>query len=209
MSVFIDSLQYCDLSEARLREMRDGGLDAVHVTVCYHENFRETTDNIARWNDLFRRHGDLIQPGRTANDVQQAKAAGRTAIFFGLQNCTPMEGDIRLLEILHTLGVRFMQLAYNQQSLLASGCFEDNDNGVSRAGREAIAEMNRLGMVVDLSHAAERSMLEAMEISSRPTVVTHANPAFWHNAAAIYLMLSCALWRNPAGCLVLVYIRII
>ena len=79
-----------------------------------------------------------------------------------------MEGDIRLLEILHTLGVRFMQLAYNQQSLLASGCFEDNDNGVSRAGREAIAEMNRLGMVVDLSHAAERSMLEAMEISSRP-----------------------------------------
>ena len=110
------------------------------------------------------------------------KPAGRTAIFFGLQNCTPMEGDIRLLEILHTLGVRFMQLAYNQQSLLASGCFEDNDNGVSRAGREAIAEMNRLGMVVDLSHAAERSMLEAMEISSRPTVVTHANPAFWHNA---------------------------
>ena len=46
-----------------MREMRDGGLDAVHVTVCYHENFRETTDNIARWNDLFRRHGDLIQPG--------------------------------------------------------------------------------------------------------------------------------------------------
>ena len=109
-----------------------------------------------------------------------------------------------MLEILHTLGVRFMQLAYNQQSLLASGCFEDNDNGVSRAGREAIAEMNRLGMVVDLSHAAERSMLEAMEISSRPTVVTHANPAFGITRRAIYLMLSCALWRNPAGCLVLV-----
>ena len=181
----------------------------LHVTVCYHENFRETTDNIARWNDLFRRHGDLIQPGRTANDVQQAKAAGRTAIFFGLQNCTPMEGDIRLLEILHTLGVRFMQLAYNQQSLLASGCFEDNDNGVSRAGREAIAEMNRLGMVVDLSHAQSEACWKRWKFPHGRQSLHTLIPLFGITRRAIYLMLSCALWRNPAGCLVLVYIRII
>ncbi len=180
MAIRIDSLQYCDLSLPRLHEMRAGGLDAVHVTICYHEDFRRTVENITHWNDLFIRHSDLIQPGYTADDIHSAKAAGRTAIFFGLQNSTPMEGDIRLLEVLYALGVRFMQLTYNQQSLLAGGCFEDNDSGVSRIGREVIGEMNRLGLVVNMSHAGERSVLEAIEISPRPIAVTHANPAFWH-----------------------------
>ena len=90
-----------------------------------------------------------------------------------------MEDDIRLVEILHTLGVRFMQLTYNNQSLLGTGCYEANDPGITRMGREVIEEMNRVGLVVDMSHSAERSTLEAMDISSRPIVITHANPGFW------------------------------
>jgi microsomal dipeptidase-like Zn-dependent dipeptidase len=93
-----------------------------------------------------------------------------------------MEDDIRLVEILHTLGARFMQLTYNNQSLLATGCYEAEDTGVTRMGREVIAEMNRVGLVVDMSHSAERSTLEAIDVSARPIVVTHANPAFWHPA---------------------------
>ena len=93
-----------------------------------------------------------------------------------------MEDDIRLLEILHTLGARFMQLTYNNQSLLATGCYEADDTGITRMGKEVIEEMNRVGLVVDMSHSAERSTLEAIEVSSRPIVVTHANPGFWEPA---------------------------
>ena len=95
-----------------------------------------------------------------------------------------MEDDIGLVEILHTLGARFMQLSYNNQSLLATGCYEADDSGITRMGRQVIKEMNRVGMVIDMSHSAERSTLEAIEISERPIAITHANPAFWHSGFA-------------------------
>ena len=80
------------------------------------------------------------------------------------------------MEICHALGVRFMQLSYNNQSLLATGCYESEDPGITRMGRAVIKEMNRVGLVVDMSHSAERSTFEAMEISQRPIAITHANP---------------------------------
>ena len=175
----IDALQYANWSEKIFRQMREGGIDAVHVTIAYHENFRETVANIEQWNGLFERFAELIFQGKTGDDVRLARKSGRTAIFYGFQNPSPMEDDIRLVEILHTLGARFMQLTYNNQSLLGSGCYETNDTGITRMGREVIEEMNRVGLVVDMSHSAERSTLEAMEISSRPIVITHANPGFW------------------------------
>jgi microsomal dipeptidase-like Zn-dependent dipeptidase len=175
----IDCLQYANWSEKIFRQMRDGGVDAVHVTIAYHENFRETVANIEQWNRRFERFPDLIMPGRFADDVRKARDSQRTAIFFGFQNPSPMEDDIGLVEILHALGARFMQLSYNNQSLLATGCYEAEDPGITRMGREVIREMNRVGLVVDMSHSAERSTLEAMEISARPIAITHANPAFW------------------------------
>ncbi len=178
----IDSLQYCNWSEKIFTQMREGGLDAVHVTIAYHENFRETVARMEQWNALFERFPHLIFQGFTGDDVRLARDTERTAIFYGFQNPSPIEDDIRLVEILHTLGARFMQLSYNNQSLLATGCYEAEDPGITRMGREVIAEMNRVGLVVDMSHSAERSTLEAMEISARPIVITHANPAFWHPA---------------------------
>lgn len=178
----IDALQYANWSEKIFRQMREGGIDAVHVTIAYHENFRETVANIEQWNSLFERFAELIFQGKTGDDVRLARKSDRTAIFYGFQNPSPMEDDIRLVEILHTLGARFMQLTYNNQSLLGSGCYENNDTGITRMGKEVIEEMNRVGLVVDMSHSAERSTLEAMEISSRPIVITHANPGSWEPA---------------------------
>jgi membrane dipeptidase len=178
----IDNLQYANWSEKIFRQMRQGGLDAVHVTIAYHENFRETVLNVEEWNRWFEQFPDLIFQGRTAQDVITAQETGRTAIFFGFQNPSPIEDDIGLVQIWHGLGARFMQLTYNNQSLLATGCYEDTDIGITRMGREVIAEMNRVGMVIDMSHSAEGSTLEAIEISSRPIAITHANPAFWQPA---------------------------
>lgn len=176
----VDGLQYCNWSEKIFRQIREGGLDAVHVTVCYHENFRETVDNLVEWNQRFERYSDLIMPGRTADDVEAARATGRTAIFFGLQNCSAIEDNIGLIEIMYSLGVRVMQLSYNNQSLLASGCYEPEDTGITRMGLEVIREMNRVGIAIDMSHSGERSTLEAIEASERPITVTHSNPAAWH-----------------------------
>ncbi len=178
----IDGLQYANWSEAVFRQMREGGLDAVHVTIAYHETFREAVANVEAWNRRFERHADLILRGRTAADVARARDTGRTAIVLGFQNPSPIEDDIGLVEIWHALGARVMQLSYNNQSLLATGCFESEDPGLTRMGREVIAEMNRVGMVVDMSHSAERSTLQAIEASSRPIAITHANPAAWHPA---------------------------
>lgn len=182
MAHLIDNLQYANWSEKIFREMRAGGVDAVHVTISYHENFRETVLNVEQWNRWFEQFPDLIFQGFTGDDVRRAKTEGRTAIIFGFQNPSPIEDDIGLVEIWHRLGARFMQLTYNNQSLLATGCYEAEDPGVTRMGREVIAEMNRVGIVIDMSHSAERSTLEAMEISSRPIAITHANPAFWKPA---------------------------
>lgn len=182
MTPLIDGLQYANWSEKIFRQMRAGGVDAVHVTITYHETFRETVQVIERWNRWFELFPDLIFQGRTAADVSRARDTGRTAIFFGSQNPSCIEDDIGLVEVLHTLGLRFMQLTYNNQSLLASGCYEDTDSGLTRMGRAVVSEMNRVGMVVDMSHSAERSTLEAIEHSTRPITISHANLHSWHPA---------------------------
>ena len=178
----IDNLQFANWSEKIFLQMREGGLDAVHVTISYHEVFREMVANIEDWNRRFESFPELIFHGRSGDDVRRARREGRTAIFFGFQNPSPIEDDIGLVEICYMLGARFMQLTYNNQSLLATGCYEEEDAGVTRMGREVIAEMNRVGMIVDMSHSGERSTLEAIEISNRPIAITHANPFFWHPA---------------------------
>ncbi|MYA87280.1 MAG: membrane dipeptidase, partial [Boseongicola sp. SB0662_bin_57] len=175
----IDGLQYAKWSEKIFRQMRDGGVDAVHVTIAYHETFREAVLNLERWNRWFEAFPDLIMKGLTADDVERARSTGRTAIFFGFQNPSPIGDDIGLVEIFHALGVRFMQLSYNNQSLLAAGCYEEEDSGITRMGRQVIREMNRVGLVVDMSHSADRSTIEAAEISERPITITHANPHEW------------------------------
>ncbi len=180
--MIVDALQYCNWSEKIFRQMNTGGIAAVHVTVCYHENFTETVENIIAWNQRFEMYPDLILPGLSGADARSAHSEGRTAIYLGFQNCSPIEDNIGLVEIFHQLGVRFMQLSYNNQSLLAAGCYEAEDSGITRMGRQVIREMNRVGLVIDMSHSAERSTLDAINISERPIAITHANPAFWKPA---------------------------
>ena len=180
--MFIDGLQYCNWSEKIFKQWRASNLTAVHVTISYHEQFRETVSNFEQWNSWFEKYPSLIMPAFYAEDVETASKQNKTAVIFGFQNPSPIEDDIGLVEILHRLGGRFMQLSYNNQSLLATGCYEENDPGITRMGKEVIKEMNRVGMVVDMSHSSEKSTFEAIELSSRPIVISHANPSFWHPA---------------------------
>ena len=182
MNYRIDNLQYCKWSREIFEINREAGLDAVHVTVVYHEDYDEFLTRVAEWNELFKNNSDLIFFGKDIKDIEKAKLEKKTAIFFGFQNCSPIEDDIRLVEKVHELGCRFMQLTYNNQSLLATGCYEKVDSGVTNFGKEVIKEMNRVGIVIDMSHSAEKSTLDAIELSQKPIAITHANPSFWYEA---------------------------
>ena len=182
MNYKIDNLQYCNWSREIFKINREAGLDAVHATIVYHEDYKELQKVINSWNKHFNENSDLIFLGKNYRDIEKAKKENKTAIFFGFQNCSPIEDDINLIEKVHQQGCRFMQLTYNNQSLLATGCYEKNDSGVTNFGREAIKEMNRVGIVVDMSHSAEQSTLDAIAISQKPIAITHGNPSFWHSA---------------------------
>ena len=182
MNYRIDNLQYCNWSRQIFEINREAKLDAVHVTIVYHEDYDELQFEIKKWKKLLEENSDLIFFGKNSEDIKKAHQENKTAIFFGFQNCSPIEDDIGLVEKVHDLGCRFMQLTYNNQSLLATGCYEKIDSGVTNFGREVIREMNRVGIVVDMSHSAEKSTFEAIEISEKPIAITHANPSFWHPA---------------------------
>ena len=182
MKYRIDNLQYCNWSRDIFQINREANLDAVHVTVVYHEDYDEFIQRTKEWKNFFNENSDLIFLGRNFKDIKKANLEKKTAIFFGFQNCSPIEDDIALIEKVHEYGCKFMQLTYNNQSLLATGCYEKNDSGVTNFGREAIKEMNRVGIVIDMSHSAEKSTFDAIEISEKPIAITHANPSFWYKA---------------------------
>lgn len=178
--ITIDGTQYSNWGPEIFQQMRAGGVTAVNVTLVYWENARETLSNLGHWNRAFETHSSLIMPIRRMQDIEVAQRTGRVGIMFGLQNASSIEDDVSLIEIFGQLGVRTMQLTYNNQSLLAAGCYETQDAGVTRFGKVVIEEMNRVGMLIDMSHSAERSTLEAIDLSSRPIVISHANPLFFH-----------------------------
>ena len=119
----IDNLQYCNWSREIFQINNEAKLDAVHVTIAYHEDFDEVKKNVETWKKHFQEYKNLIIHGKTFQDIERAHQEKKTAIFFGFQNCSPIEDDIGLVESVHKMGARFMQLTYNNQSLLATGCY--------------------------------------------------------------------------------------
>ncbi len=176
----VDCLQASKPSRERFLEWREGNVGCVHVTLAVWENCRETLSVVGIWNRMFADNADLVERATSAADIRRIHAAGRTAVILGFQNTSPLEDDIDLVQIFHDLGVRIIQLTYNIQNHIASGCWEDNDPGISQFyGRNLIKEMNAVGMLIDVSHTAENSSLQAAELSERPIAITHANPSGW------------------------------
>jgi len=176
-SLTCDCLETGHWDRNRFEAARKGGLDCIHVTLGVWEDFRETVREITKWRRLIDDHADLVTLANTVEDVEKASQTNRTAIVFGLQNTAAFEDDIELVGVLHELGIRVAQLTYNIQNLVGSGCWEPEDRGLSTTyGRGVVREMNRVGMLIDLSHCGEATSQEAAELSERPVAVTHSNP---------------------------------
>jgi len=180
--ILIDGLEYCNWNRDLFENAHQAGITAIHATLVYWENTEESFAKIKYWNDLFKEHYDIITHAKKTEDIFQAKKNNKLAIIFGFQNSAPIANDIFLVEKFFKEGLRFMQLTYNNQTPLAGGCFEPKDSGVSRFGKAVIEEMNRLGMIVDLSHAGKQTCIDAIEFSSKPVAISHANPSFFHKS---------------------------
>ncbi|MBI3976929.1 MAG: membrane dipeptidase [Chloroflexi bacterium] len=170
----IDGLNVSKWSREQFQRMKAGGLTAANCTLAVWENFRETISEIAAWYKHFRENADLIRPIHTVEDIRRAKAEGRVGIIFGFQNSTPFEDDLRTVAVLYRLGVRICQITYNTKNFVGDGCWERNDGGLSYFGIDVIREMNRVGMLVDLSHVGYRTTMDAIEVSESPCAFTHA-----------------------------------
>tara|TARA_B100000686_G_C16794414_1_gene981243 strand:- start:1502 stop:2488 length:987 start_codon:yes stop_codon:yes gene_type:complete len=180
--IIIDGLEYCNWNRSILEDLWHGGITAVHTTLVYWENTEESFKKIEQWNEIFDKNQDIIIHAKTTKEILEAKKNNKVAIIFGFQNSAPIANDISLVENFFIKGLRFMQITYNNQTALGGGCFEKNDSGLSRFGKEVIEEMNRIGMIVDLSHAGKKTCLDAILHSAKPVAISHANPSFFHNS---------------------------
>jgi membrane dipeptidase len=158
-----------------LRKILDGGLTAVVLTLVANENFITTIKSIYEWYERLEEAIDFTLFVEKASDIQRAKREGKLGIIFACQSGSPIEDDIGYLSVLKKLGVRVMALAYNQRNLIGDGSTERSNCGLSEFGVAVVSEMNRLGIVIDLSHCGDQTTLEAMELSERPVVISHSN----------------------------------
>ncbi|MDE2888613.1 MAG: membrane dipeptidase [Gemmatimonadota bacterium] len=174
-AVVIDGLSICNWnSDAVFRQLRAGNFTAINATVSTWENFIQTMAHLTAWMRRFRERDDILQVKSTA-DIHRAKQQDRTGIILGFQNASPIENELDRLGLFLALGVRVIQLTYHETNLLGSGCWERNDAGLSNFGVDAVQEMNRLGILIDLSHVGPQTTLDAIEMSEKPVAITHAN----------------------------------
>ena len=161
-----------DLGHARL--WLDGGVSAGFATMALTDDDLTTTvRRIGNWYRQAREHADKVRPATTTNDLRTAHDEGRLAVVLAFQNSSPFGDDLDTVEMFHRLGVRAAVLAYNQAELAGDGCMEPRDAGLSVFGRRLVAEMNRVGMLIDVSHCGVRTSLEAIDASATPVAFTH------------------------------------
>jgi len=175
--VVIDGLIISNWNRAVFADMRKGGLTAANCTCSVWEGFEATMRNIAQWKCFFRQNADLIMPVHYAADIASAKQAGKTGIILGFQNVSAFEDQIGYVQLFKELGVGIVQLAYNTQNLIGTGCYESQDRGLSDFGREVVAEMNRVGILCDLSHVGATTSRDVILASHKPVAYTHIAPA--------------------------------
>ena len=174
-AIVIDGLSISNWeSDAVFRRLRAGNITAINATVATWENFVQTMAHLSAWMRRFRERDDILQVKET-EDIYAAKEQGKTGIILSFQNASPIENELDRLGLFLALGVRVIQLTYHETNLLGSGCWERTDGGLSNFGVDAVREMNRLGIVIDLSHVGPKTTMDAIEMSEQPVAITHAN----------------------------------
>lgn len=119
-------------------------------------------------------HQDFVIKGETIKDIEYAAATGRIAHVFALEAATMIENEVDRLDVLYGFGVRQMGIAYSEANTLGSGLKERGDGGLTYFGERAVERMNKLGIAIDVSHSGDRTAVDAIKASTKPTFITHA-----------------------------------
>lgn len=180
-AIIVDGLQTSLWGRPIFEEMRAGGLTAVNVSTVLWENFREGIDYVSQWKKHLRDNADILRPVRQVSDIAAAKAEGKTGIILGWQNTSPIEDRLDYVEIFKELGVGIMQLTYNTQNYSGAGYLEETDSGLTGFGREVVDEMNRVGVLCDLSHVGLKTTADTIAYSKGPVCISHCLPSALHD----------------------------
>jgi membrane dipeptidase len=173
----IDGLIVSKWSREVFAAMRAGGITAANCTCSIWEDFPTTMKAVADWKKMLRDHADLLLQVYDTTDIARAKREGRTGVILGWQNATGFGDHLPLIAVYHELGLRVVQLTYNTATTVGSGCYESHDGGLTDFGREVVAELDRLGILIDLSHVGRKTADDAIRASKRPVVYSHCLPA--------------------------------
>ncbi len=177
-SIIIDGLNASwFLSDSVIERIHQGGTTAVNATIAAWHDPAGTLEMIAQVYRQMDKHSAIALLVRSVDDIHTAKAAGKTGFILGFQDTSPLADKLYLLRAYHELGVRIIQLTYNFENRVGFGCQAPEDKGLTEFGRQVVAEMNQLGLLIDLSHCGPRTTLEAIERSATPVAITHSNAA--------------------------------
>ncbi len=172
---------FTPLSERALADIRASGLTAVNVTVSgvgsYARDYEQTVRTIAYWNAQIAAHPDHLLLVRSAGNLAEARRSGRLGLVYGFQDATPIGEDLDRVDVFAELGLRVFQLTYNRRNLVGDGCLETGNAGLSLFGRKLVERLNARGLLIDLSHAGERTTREAIAASKAPVAITHTGCA--------------------------------
>ncbi len=161
------------LSAEMVANAKASGITAVNLTVSS-QTFADTVRQMGYWERELQAHPDVLMKVYSVADIRRAKESRRLGLIYGFQNATMLEGDAANLDTFQRFGVRIIQLTYNDRNLLGDGCLEPANAGLSRYGRDVVARMNELRMVVDLSHCGLQTTADGIAASSRPVAITHS-----------------------------------
>ena len=166
-----------------LKRYKDSGVNFVSLNIGMDmDSFENVIQVLACFRKHIAAHPDDLVLALSVDDVISAKASGKLAIAFDLEGSDPLRGDPNLISFYYDLGVRQMLLAYNKDNRASGGCMEDGI-GLTDFGKQVIREMNRVGMVVDVTHMGYRATMEAFETSAAPVIFSHSNPKSLRNNA--------------------------
>ncbi len=158
-------------------KLEESGLTVVQLTVASAtEDAAAASQQIQAAKAIVAADPDRLCIVGTVEEIRAAHLAGRVGLLFHFQNSLPIGRDLSLVGSFHDQGVRIVQVTYNESNDAGCGCLVDIDTGLTSFGRELISELNRNGILVDLTHAGERTSMEAIEASAAPVTFSHSNP---------------------------------
>jgi membrane dipeptidase len=173
-AIVIDCLDVSQHDAIHWQNMKQGGVTAANVTITATADFKETCRLIANFNNRIEAHSDLVMRVRTVADIFEAKRTGRVGMIYGFQNATPIEGDLRFIQLFRDMGIRIFQLTYMSANLVGDGCLEPRNGGLTKFGEAVVQELNKRRILIDLSHVGHRTTMDAIERSAGPVAFSHA-----------------------------------